>query len=152
MPHSFWGTKCLPKGSWRRAVLTGPWIVTSRDVTVLSTWIGSRSWPVTSSLIASVTCTDFNVCCSVELTVKCTHFWFYEHQFYEFSVKKCEVPVDAVKAYKWSRNKAPFILKLDISWKWIADFTLRPPYAHEITCCSLIGGPGGLRNHYERFG
>lgn len=154
VPHSFWGTKCLPKGSRRRAVPTGPWIVTSRDVTVLSTWIGSRSWPVRSSLIASVTCTHFNVYYSVEAIVKYTHFWFYEHPFYEFSLKKIKVPVHAVKAYRGStsRSIAPFILRLDIRWKWMADFTHLLLYAQEITSCPLSRGQGGLRSQSGHFG
>jgi hypothetical protein len=97
-------------------VLTGPWIVTSRDVTVLSTWIGSLSCPVRSSLIASVTCTHFNVYCSVEAIVKYTHFWFYEHSFYQLYFKQFEVPVHAVMAYRGRRSIAPFILQLDIIW------------------------------------
>jgi len=137
VPHSFLGTKCLPNGSRRRAVPTGPWIVTSRDVTVLSTWIGSCSCPVRSSLIASVTCTHFNIYYSVEAIVKCTHFWFYEHPFYEFSLNKFKVPFHAVKAFRGSRSIAPFILQLDIRWKWMADFTQLPLYAQEITRCPL---------------
>jgi hypothetical protein len=67
--------------------------------------------------MASVTCTHFNVYCSVEAVVKYTYFWFYEHPFYEFPFKKFKVPVYAVKAYMGSRCITPFILKLDIRWK-----------------------------------
>lgn len=85
--RSFWGAKCLPKGSWSRAVLTGPWMVTSRDVTVLSTWIGSRAWPVKPNLIARVTCAYGSVHHSLGIIVKCTDFRFMNAQLTKLTLK-----------------------------------------------------------------
>jgi hypothetical protein len=55
-------------------VLTGPWIVTVNDVTVLSTWMGSCTCPMSPILIARVTCTHYSVHHSLDVIVKYTAF------------------------------------------------------------------------------
>lgn len=68
-------------------MLTGPWMVTSRDVTVLSTWTGSHTLPVKSSLIARVTCTHCSVHHSLEIIVKRADFRFMNAQLTKLTLK-----------------------------------------------------------------
>jgi len=35
-------------------------------------------------------------------------------------------PVQTIKAYRGSRGKAPFILNLGTSWRWVVNVTPRP--------------------------
>lgn len=62
------------------------------------------------------------------------------------------VPVNAMKAYKWSGGIAPLILSFGSRWKWMVSLMLQPLYAWgRSTCYCLNGRLGGPQSQCRYF-